>query len=70
MSAERERARQVHRQHVYAVAVVNALIAAEDPDLWLRAQQLAEDAVFAARAKRRNGTEPHRETPPGEDIPP
>ena len=55
MNAERRRKGQVRRQHVLAIAVTNALIIAEDADLWLRAHQLATDAVFAARAKEGKG---------------
>ncbi|GAA1742525.1 hypothetical protein GCM10009746_26560 [Microbacterium paludicola] len=45
--------RQVRRMEVLAVATVHALIDAGDPDLWMRAYRLAEDAVFARRRARR-----------------
>ncbi|UTT53749.1 hypothetical protein [Microbacterium maritypicum] len=70
MNAERRRAGQVRRQRVLAIVVVDALIMAEDADLWLRAQQLATDVVIAARAKRRSAQGRGEEESPGGDIPP
>lgn len=57
---------QVIELHWYAVATVNALIAAGDMDLWLRWAQLGREAIAAARRADpdpEDGPEPHSEPP-------
>lgn len=49
-----ERERQVQQWQVYAIAVANMLIELEDPDLWLRAHNLAQDATRAHHRKHRD----------------
>lgn len=56
-----ERAHQIRQVQLQAIAVVSALVEAEDMDLWLEANDLATRAVMAARIKRSTGTEPHED---------
>ncbi|PXA68529.1 hypothetical protein CTB96_18230 [Cryobacterium arcticum] len=56
-----ERARQIRQAQVWSLAVVNVLIQAEDPELWLEAYDLAQRAVWAARTKGLSDPEPHED---------
>jgi hypothetical protein len=56
-----ERAHQIRQVQLQAIAVVSALLEADDIDLWLEANNLATRAVMAALVKRANGPGPHED---------
>ncbi|MEV7797477.1 hypothetical protein AB0O14_00155 [Microbacterium foliorum] len=61
---------QVRRRWALGVSIERLLIVADDPDLWLEAELFARRLFAHVTSEPGGGTEPHRNAPPGGDIPP
>ncbi|WP_336646275.1 hypothetical protein [Microbacterium sp. USHLN186] len=61
---------RVRKRWQFGIAIERLLIEADDPDLWLEAEIYARRLFDLVTERNGNGTEPHRDAPPGEDIPP
>jgi hypothetical protein len=64
------RERNIRQLREAGIALVDALVVANDPDLWAQWADLGRSAIATAHRRLGDTTEPHRDTPPGEDNSP